>query len=107
LAEQCQPVIDGDPEEFEQTAEDDILTFLSDACDKEFSREEIQVLHNLVREIVPYKDDGGKSFELRAYDYLKRKHDELRMRAGRREIKRRFGYIKKIIEADLPEAAEA
>lgn len=103
LVERGMPVIEGEPEEFEQTADGDILSFLSEACEGEFKREEIQVLHNIVLKIVPYKAEGLKGFDIRAYDYLKRKYDELNMRAGRTNIKSRFGYLKKIIEADMSE----
>jgi len=106
LSAQDQPVIIGEPKEFEQTCENDNLSFLSEACDNEFKREEIQVLHNLILEIVPIRAESWKGYDTRQFDYLKRKYDELNMRAERAEIKSRFGYLKKIVEADL-QGAEA
>ena len=81
------------------------LEFLAGACDNEFSEYEIQVLYNLLIQILPHKTGGtSQDFQLRAYDHLKHRYDELKWQAGRREIKSRFGYLKKILEADiLPE----
>jgi len=101
LSEQKSPAIDGEPEEFEQSAEDDILSFMADACNKEFKFLEIQVLYNMIVKIVP--QNGNKNRQLEMYDYLKSKYDQLNLQASRTTIKRRFGYIKKIIESDLKE----
>jgi len=94
-------------------AEDDIeiefeserLGFLAEACNNEFNEAEIQVLYNLIIQILPHKVGGTiHDFQLRAYDHLKHRYDELLWQAGRKEIKSRFGYLKKILEADiLPE----
>ncbi len=75
------------------------LFFMSDACNGEFSEVETQVLHNIIIRIIPYK--VGKNNEMEWFDYLKRKYDEMKWQASRREISNRFGYLKKIIEADL------
>lgn len=76
---------------------------LNDACNNEFDKSEIQVLYNLIIKIMPYGSVKGgiEGYKLEVYDYLKRKHDELNWRAGRTEIKSRFGYLKKILETDL------
>jgi len=75
------------------------LEFMADACDMEFNEPEIQVLYNLLVQIIPYKPGGN---ELEMYQHLKRRYDELNWQAGRRDIRNRFGYLKKILEADLP-----
>ena len=82
-----------------QTGVSDIILFLAEACENEFKPEEIQILHNLIIKIIPY----GDKTEIKHYDYLKQKYDELTWRAARSQIKNRFGYLKKIIEIDLDE----
>ena len=79
--------------------EREIYSLLKDACEGEFNLAEIQVLYNLIVKIVPRS--GARDYLLDAYDYLKRKYDELIWRAQRAEIKSRFGYIKKLVEVDL------
>jgi len=99
LSEQETPSIVGAVEEFEQASVSDVILFLTEACENEFKHEEIQILHNLIIKIIPY----GDKVEIKRYDYLKQKYDELNWRAARTEIKNRFGYLKKIIEVDLDE----
>ena len=77
----------------------EIYPFMAEACDNEFNAAEIQVLYNLIIQIVPYK--AGRNRQTDMYDYLKSKYDELNWRATRITIKRRLGYLKKIIEADI------
>jgi hypothetical protein len=83
----------------------EIYPFLTDACHGEFDMDEMQILFNLVLQVIPFKaGEGRKRYQTRAYDYLKRKYDELKRRIKRKdlpEIKSGFGYFKKIIEADL------
>ena len=75
------------------------MSTLAEACDNEFKPAEIQVLYNLIVKIVPHNPNKNRQLEM--YDYLKSKYDELKLRASQKDIKRRFGYIKKIIEVDL------
>jgi plasmid replication initiation protein len=83
------------------------LAFLSEACSKEFNEAEMQVLHNLLIALNPFLNsphllDGNMhKYETELYDYLKRKYDELNWRADKTEIKNRFGYLKKMLEADV------
>lgn len=79
--------------------ENERLDFMADACDREFNEAEIQVLYNLIVKIIP--PNTGDNWQLDAYGYLKSHYDELKLRATRMKIKSRFGYLKKIIEADL------
>ena len=83
----------------------EIYPFLTLACGGEFSQEEIQVLYNLIIRIMPYKPGGSvEGYRIKAYDYLKRKYDELKLRASRKDIeplKSRFGYMKKVMELEL------
>ena len=77
----------------------EIYPFMSEACGNEFSSAEVQVIYNLIVKIVPHNPNKNRQLEM--YDYLKGKYDELKLRASQKAIKRRFGYIKKIIEVDL------
>lgn len=81
--------------------ENESLEFLAESCNNEFNEAEMQILYNLITKIFP--DKVGESlhdFQLRAYHHLKHRYDELNWQAGRKEIKSRFGYFKKILESD-------
>jgi len=92
--------IDGMATEFKNER----LEFLASACDNEFNEAEIKVLHNLVVEIIPHKvGDSIYDFHLKAHDHLKYRYDELNLRAERTEIKNRFTYFKKMLEAETIE----
>ena len=95
----AQQDINSDEDEQDSEQEDSNLSFLTDACENEFSQAEIQILYNLAIKIIPYK--AGQSNQLEIYNYLKRKYDELNWRASTSKIKKRFGYLKKLIEIDL------
>lgn len=75
----------------------DRVAFLSDACDDEFSEEQIEVLLSVLSE----KQFDGKSLserELQKYNYLSRKYKEMNMRNPKVS---RHGYLKKLIEEDI------
>ena len=97
----AQQNIDNDDDNDDLIQEDENYIFLAEACNNEFSQTEIQVLYNLAVKIIPYKT--GQNVQLEIYNYLKRKYDELNWRAGMKQIKKRFGYLKKLIEIDLVE----
>ena len=85
----------------------DRMEFLAGACENEFNEAEIRVLYNLIVQILPRKLGGTiQEFQIRVYDHLKHRFDELNWRAGQREIKNRFGYLKKILEADVKQNEE-
>ena len=78
------------------------MGFLAEACDNEFSEAEIRVLYNLITEILPNKaGETLQDFIIRAYNHLKHRFDELNWRSERTEIKSRFAYLKKLLEADI------
>ena len=83
------------------------LEFLAEACKNEFNEAEIQVLYNLIVQILPNKvGENIYDFQLRAYDYLNHRYDELNWRDGNNKIKKRFAYLKKILEADIQDNQE-
>jgi len=73
--------------------DNNILSFYSDACENEFNRSEIQVLYDLLIKVISINGEDTDR-----YDYLRRKYHEMEMR---RPEKNRFGYLKKLIEADI------
>lgn len=73
------------------------IKFLCDACDNEFSESEITVLYNLMVEHLPYDTIRD---ELKCYDYLMRKYNELKMRSKKAKVTYRFAYLKTLIETE-------
>jgi len=82
--------------------EQNTYPLMKEACNNEFNQDEIQVLYNFIIKIMPPSSKGN--WQLEAYDYLKRKYDELKWQANRTKINNRFGYLKKIIEIDFNES---
>ncbi len=76
----------------------DKLTFLSDACGNEFSIKQMRILYDLITKILPF---NLLQVDTEVYDYLKRKYDELIYRSEKTTIGHRFGYLKKILEAEI------
>jgi hypothetical protein len=80
------------------------LAFLAGACDNEFSEAEMRIINDILSAMFPYADsvhfaDGNKSaYEVDLYNELKLKYDELNLQAGKRKIKSRFGYLKKMLK---------
>lgn len=70
------------------------IKFLCEACNNEFSESEITVLYNLMTEHLPY---SIISKDLKCYDYLMRKYNEMNMRAEKTKISHRFAYLKSLI----------
>ena len=85
------------------------LAFLAGACQNEFDDAEMQIINDLLTEIMPRASDiallydNKYDYDLKLYDCLKRHYDELELQSGKREIKSRFGYLKKILESELAE----
>jgi len=69
------------------------ITYLMTACNNEFSRDQVVILHDLMREVAPHVIlDGNDS-----HDYLQRKYHEMVMM---KPAVSRFGYLKTIITGD-------
>lgn len=87
--------------------ESERLEFLAGACNNEFNEAELQLFHDLIVQILPHKiNETIKEFEIRAYNHLQHRYDELNWRSGQKEIKNRFAYLRKILEADIKENQE-
>jgi len=69
------------------------ITYLMTACNGEFSRDEMVVLYNEMREAVPHLCHG----KLDAHDYMQKKYNEMQMRNPDRS---RFGYLRTMIVGD-------
>lgn len=76
------------------------ISLLSGACKDEFTDNQIKLLCEYIFNIVQVKV-SYQSLELERYHYLSRKYAELEWRSNQTDIKNRFGYLKKIISADL------
>lgn len=76
---------------------DERISFLCNACEDEFSKNEIIVLYDLMIEHLPYSIIHE---DLECYDYLSRKYNEMKMRAEKSKITHRLGYMKKLISTN-------
>ena len=73
------------------------IEFLAEACNNEFSFNEVVVLFNEMKSKLPHsliRED------VQCYDYLMDKYREMIMRDERTKIKHRFGYLRSIIGKD-------
>jgi hypothetical protein len=73
------------------------IEFLAEACNNEFSFNEVVVLFNEMRSKLPY---SLIKENIQCYDYLMDKYREMIMRNDRTKIKHRFGYLRSIIGKD-------
>ena len=92
---QSVPEVDGELQEME--FENKRLEFLAEACNNEFTEEEMQVIYDLIKIIEP--NSKGTS----QYDYLLKKYNELKYRVSRTDLdplRSRYAYLKKLIESD-------
>lgn len=81
--------------------ENDPLDFLSGACDDEFTREQMEVIFNLISTMSLPEHEYGVEFA--RYHYLKRKYATLNLYASTHKIPHRFGYFKTMIERECEE----
>lgn len=77
---------------------DSRISFMQEACNNEFSKEEIIVLYNAAHKILP---DSDFHDDLTLFHFFKDKYDELNMRSKKSNIKYRFNYLKKIFDAEI------
>ena len=75
----------------------DKIEFLAEACNNEFSFNEVVVLFNEMRSKLPH---SLIQEDIQCYDYLSDKYSEMIMRNEKNKIKHRFGYLRSIIGKD-------
>jgi len=78
---------------------DEIIDLLSDACSYEFTRDQVQLLLDLVIQIIPI---GITGIGIDHHDYLFRKYNELNYQVKKRTIKDPFEYLRAMIKAEVP-----
>lgn len=71
------------------------ITFLREACNNEFSREEMIVIYSIMQQKVPHiHSDANES-----HDYLQHKYRELELSNARTKVEHRFAYFRKLVES--------
>lgn len=73
----------------------DRLAFIAGACDYEFTAEEMRVIFDKVLQIKPHND------ALERYNYLLHKYHILKQAAAKTQIKHRYNYLLKLLDADI------
>jgi plasmid replication initiation protein len=81
-----------------RTRHDEIMELMSGACDSEFTKEQVQILLDLVIQIFPI---GITGVGIEHHDYLSRKYHELKYQETKQKISKRFEYLRAIIQADI------
>lgn len=71
------------------------MEFFSNALDNEFTILQVELLYKIAQPLIKY--NNIPDFNLKMYDYLNLKYRELNVK---KDIKHRFGYLKKLIELD-------
>ena len=74
------------------------IDFISDACEDEFTFDEVSVLLDEMKKVLPsdaIKDDK------KVYDYLSGKYREMKIMNEKKKIKYRYNYLKKLIQIDF------
>ena len=69
------------------------IAFLREACNNEFSREEMIVLYSIMQQKVPHIHSNGN----RSHDYLQHKYRVLGLRSTKKEVSGRFGYMQRLV----------
>ena len=69
------------------------LADLADACDYEFSKEEMRVLFDRIKGV--FKDNRER------YNFLREKYNILKLSASKRKVSKRYGYLLKLIDKDI------
>ena len=80
----------------ETNSDYETISFLSEACENEFSNEEMWVIFDLVAQAIPEPQN-----ELERFNYLSHQYHILNQYAEKNKINNRFNYLKKIIEKSI------
>ena len=84
-------------ESTKQSVYDERIDFFAEACNNEFSINEIKIVNTILASKMQERVFSDK---LKVYDYLLKKYQELNWRDEQHQIKKRFNYFKAIIESD-------
>jgi len=76
---------------------DERIELLSDACNDEFSTEEIKLFYGLILDHEPHLSTD----EIAMHDYLQRRYQYLNSQAQKKKIPHRFGYLKSLIGKEI------
>jgi hypothetical protein len=90
-------------EEPPRSYSNDFLDFLSDAVNREFTEEEMQVLFDLIntKDLTAYdRDNNAKTAK---YNYLHSMYNRFVLYTKKRNIKKRFDYFRRMIQKDQTE----
>jgi len=80
---------------YEENVYEERISFLMEACDDEFTREEVIVIYSIMQQKFPHIHAN----EIRSYDFLRHKYREFLLSSKKTEIKKRYNYFKKLVEA--------
>lgn len=83
-------------EAIEKKFRNEELEFLAEACENEFSEEEMQILFDLVRQAIPYDGEYPNGLACARYDYLQKQYHQM---DAMRPERSRFGYLKKLLQS--------
>lgn len=75
----------------------DLIELLSDACNNEFSQEQIELLTVMISQLYFLGKDENER-DMKKYEYLNKKYIEMN---SRKPKENRFGYLKTIIQSDV------
>jgi plasmid replication initiation protein len=81
-----------------KTRHDEIIELMSDACENEFTKEQVLILLDLVIQIIPIGITGVGTDH---HDYLSHKFHELKYQGTKKKIEKYFEYFKAMIKADI------
>jgi len=76
----------------------DRINFLVNACNGEFSYNQVVTLHDKMRNYIPYEEFKNQPY---CYQYLNSRYNEMMRHAEKGCIRTRFGYVKSLIGQDI------
>jgi plasmid replication initiation protein len=91
-------VIEDDEDERERTPYEKRIDFFMDACNGEFTFDEVAILQDKMREHI-----SGTQFyeEIFCYHYINDRYKYMNLQAKQRKIKNRFGYMRSLMGTEL------
>jgi plasmid replication initiation protein len=74
------------------------IEFFMEACNGEFSFDEMKIFHDKMHSRLLYEYFGDQIY---CYNYIKYRYNYMNLQSKKRKIENRFGYMKKIISEDI------